>query len=204
MESAVEAGTPSFRRESAHPVRCRSAGVRWTRLVELHLGNNLLDGELPPKWSAMTQLQAIYLYGQPLHASTPPRMGGHDTSLPNSTLTAICSAEALPRVPFPAGARRLGKGHSYDFTSNRFSGRLKLPCLRMDPCSREWRKRLDETVLSGNELCDVCAIPCSCLKTPSTICRGTQLGHCACSQCHRVLQRLHQIPKMRRRSVPLR
>ena len=40
---------------------------------------------------------------------------------------------SLAPCAFPRWSAAFGKGTSYDFTSNRFSGRLKLPCLRMGP-----------------------------------------------------------------------
>ena len=54
----------------------------------------------------------------------------------------------------------------------------------------DWRKRLDDTVLHGNLLCGVCAIPCSCLKITNTsvaapnlaIVRALNATEC-CSAC---------------------
>ena len=45
------------------------------RLVDLYLGDNLLDGELPSEWSAMTQIVGIGLNGNHFTGPLPSRMG---------------------------------------------------------------------------------------------------------------------------------
>ena len=47
-----------------------------------------------------------------------------------------------------------------DFTDNKFSGRVELPCLDVDPCSPDYRATLDNLVLRGNQLCGICSIKC--------------------------------------------
>ena len=47
-----------------------------------------------------------------------------------------------------------------DFSDNKFSGRVELPCLGVDPCSPQWRATLDNLVLRGNQLCGICSIKC--------------------------------------------
>ena len=48
----------------------------------------------------------------------------------------------------------------FDFSDNNFSGKLELPCLRFDPCSSQWRPKLDNLLLKGNNLCGICSIKC--------------------------------------------
>ena len=144
-----------------------------TQLVELTLRNNYLNGTLPPQWSATPKLERLDVGGNDINGSLPPewgkmrqireiRLDGNKLSGPlPSEWSNMAQLEALsleynslsgPLAPclFPLwNASFMGDG-VFDFSYNNFIGRLRLPCLSIDPCLDPYRKKLNDLVLNGN------------------------------------------------------
>ena len=135
---------------------------RMAKLEELHLDSNLLNGSLPPEWSNMTQLRLLHFPNNQLSGPLPRQWSAMPEQplldLRNNSLNGPLSPCDFPR--WNASFAQLFRDFYFDFSDNKFSGKMELPCLDVDPCSSQWRKKLDILVLNGNKLCGICDIKC--------------------------------------------
>ena len=186
---------------------------KMSRIQALLLGSNRINGTMPPEWSAMPMLERLQLTDNQINGLLPPEWGKmtqiRDIRLYRNNLTGPLPYEwsnmtqlktlylqqnslSGPLAPclFPRWNASFMGGRDFDFSNNKFSGRLRLPCLSIDPCYDEYRYRLNDLLLRGNQVCGVCNIECQCNKTENTaiespnlaIVRASNSSEC-CSAC---------------------
>ena len=175
----------------------------WSKMTQirvLYLNGNGIDGTLPPVWGAMPKLERLELAGNQISGSLPPEWGKltqiREMRLYNNTLTGPLPYEwgnmtqlealwvygnslsgTLSPCLFPRwNASFMANDYAFSFTDNMFSGRLRLPCLSVDPCTDPFRKRLNDFLLKGNQLCNDCFLQCQCAKTENTAIESPNLA----------------------------
>ena len=161
------------------------------KLEQLGLNNNRISGLLPPEWSKMTKIDAIRLSCNVLTGSVPSEWSKM-AQLRALDLSNNSFGGPLAPCDFPLWSTSFVINTGYRFINNKFRGRLQLACLRVDPCSYEYRDKLNDLVLKGNQLCGVCKIECQCDKTENTaiespnlaIVRVSDSSEC-CSACEK-------------------
>ena len=146
------------------------------KLEELNLGGNRISGSLPPEWGKMRQIRTIRLYGNLLTDQLPYRwmnMAQLKTlSLKNNDL----SGPVAPCL-FPLWNASFMSDDNFDFSDNEFIGRMRLPCLSIDPCaSDKYRKKMNDLLLSGNHFCSNCVKQCPCETWKSSAIDGPNLA----------------------------
>ena len=138
-----------------------------TQILQIDLSRNQITGSLPPEWSAMSEMERLHLDRNGLNGLLPIQWSVM-AQLVELRLSSNYLTGPLSPCSFPRWNASFVSSYNFDFTSNHFSGRLQLPCLRIDPCSNKWRPKLDDLMLEGNRLCGVCSIECPCAMKAST------------------------------------
>ena len=134
---------------------------KMAQIRDIRLNSNILTGPLPSEWSNMAQLDTLSLYGNSLSGPLAPCL------FPLWNASFIIMNDGVFNY----------NDFEFNFSNNKFSGRLRLPCLSIDPCSRSfYRKRLNELLLDGNQLCIDCFVQCQCAKTENTTIESPNLA----------------------------